>query len=421
MNRRSIAILLALVLGLAAGALVDADLAPGVLAVTRPIARLWLDALTMTVVPLVFALVVTGIAGAADSAGTGRTAPLALAWFAGTLVGMCLLAAAFTTLALQFWPVPTGARLLQGSGAAVSLAPAADWFAGIIPTNPVKAAADTAMVPLVVFALAMGFGAARIAPASRAALLGAIRGLGETMLVIVGWVLWLAPLGVFALAFGVGATAGLGAAGVLVHYLVIIIATCLAATLLAIGLAVIAGRIAPAAFLRAALPAQIVAMSTQSSLAALPAMVDSAPALGIGRDSAGIVLPLAVSVFRAASAAANVAVAVYLAAVHGVELGVGVLVMGALVAAAVSVAAVGLPAQVSYFAVVGPVCLAMGVPTALLPLLLAIETLPDMFRTLGNVTADLAVTRIVGRRLPQVAAVEADAVVPILAQRRANG
>ena len=421
MNRRSIAILLALVLGLAAGALVDDNMATGLLAATRPIARLWLDALTMTVVPLVFALVVTGIAGAADSANAGRAAPLALAWFAGLLVGFCLLAAAFTATALQIWPVPAGARLLQGPAAAMPLAPAMDWFAGIIPTNPIKAAADTAMVPLVVFALAMGFAAARIAPASRDALLGAVRGLGETMLVIVGWVLWLAPVGVFALAFGVGATAGLGAAGVLVHYLAIIIATCIAATLLAVGLAVIAGRMSPMAFVRAALPAQIVAMSTQSSLAALPAMVDSATALGVSRDSAGVVLPLAVSVFRAASAAANVAVAIYLAAVHGIALDAGLLVMGALVAAAVSVAAVGLPAQVSFFAVVGPVCLAMGVPTALLALLLAIETLPDMFRTLGNVTADLAVTRIVGRRLPRLVAVAPDVDVVKALRRHANG
>ena len=72
--------------------------------------------------------------------------------------------------------------------------------------------------------------------------------------------------------------------------------------------------------------------------------------------------------------------------------------LGLSVAAAVSVAAVGLPAQVSFFAIVGPVCLAMGVPITLLPLLLAIETIPDIFRTIGNVTADLAVTRIVGRR-----------------------
>ncbi|MEO6092868.1 MAG: cation:dicarboxylase symporter family transporter, partial [Novosphingobium sp.] len=121
------------------------------------------------------------------------------------------------------------------------------------------------------------------------------------------------------------------------------------------------------------------------------------PALGVDRAAAGIVLPLAVSLFRAASAAANIAVAVYLAHVHGIALGPATLAIGAATAAAVSLAAVGLPAQISFFATISPVCLAMGVPVALLPLLLAVETVPDIFRTLGNVTADLAVTRLAGR------------------------
>lgn len=173
--------------------------------------------------------------------------------------------------------------------------------------------------------------------------------------------------------------------------------TCLASIVLAMAVAIVAGRIAPARFVRAVLPSQLVALSTQSSLASLPAMVTAARRLDVDRIAAGVVLPLAVSLFRLTSAAANVAVAMYLAQVHGVTPELPALLAGALVAAAVSVAAVGLPAQVSFFAIVAPVCLAMGVPVGLLPLLLAIETIPDLFRTLGNVTADLAVLRIVGR------------------------
>ena len=202
----------------------------------------------------------------------------------------------------------------------------------------------------------------------------------------------------FALAIGVGVTAGVGAAGVLLHYVIIVIGSCLLAMAIAYGFAILAGQISPLAFGRAALPAQVVAMSTQSSLASLPAMVTAAGPLGVGRDAAGILLPLSVSLFRLASAAANVTVAVYLGHVHGVALGPGELIVGALVAAVVSVAAVGLPAQVSFFGVVGPVCIAMGVPLTLLPLVLAIETIPDIFRTVGNVTGGLAVTRIIGHR-----------------------
>jgi Na+/H+-dicarboxylate symporter len=392
-------ILAGLILGLVAGAVL-AGTAAGemMLSVAQPVGKLWLDALTMTVVPLVFSLLVTGIVSAAGSASGGRTARRALAWFAVLLVGVCLLSALLTTLALGWWPVSAEAASLRGaSGEAPVISSGADWLGNIIPANPLKAAADTAIVPLVIFAMLFGFAASRIEPELRAAIQTFFRAVVQTMLVIVHWVLWLAPIGVFALALAVGARSGAGAAGTLLHYVVLVVGACLVTALLAYGVAAVFGRMPPQAFARAALPAQIVAVSTQSSLASLPAMIEAAGPLGVGKQEAGIVLPLAVSIFRAASAAANVTVAVYLAHLHGVALDGWTLVFGALVAAAVSVAAVGLPAQISFFAIIGPVCLAMGVPVDLLPLLLAIETVPDIFRTLGNVTADLAVTRLVGR------------------------
>jgi proton glutamate symport protein len=399
MTGLSARILAGLALGLFAGAvLAGGPTSSTLLSVLQPIGKLWLDALTMTVVPLVFSLLVTGIVSAADSASGGRTAPRALMWFAVLLVGACLVSAALTTLTLDLWPIsPEAASLRALAGPPPQLSSATDWLANIIPTNPLKAASETAMVPLVIFALFFGFAVSRIELDLRASIQTFFRAVVQAMLVIVHWVLWVAPLGVFALAFAVGARAGVSAAGALLQYVVLAVSACLVTALLAYVVAALLGRMSPLAFARAVLPAQIVAASTQSSLASLPAMIDAAGPLGVGRQDAGIVLPLAVSIFRAASAAANVTVAIYLAHLHGVALGPGTLVIGALVAAAVSVAAVGLPAQVSFFAIIGPVCLAMGVPIDLLPLLLAIETIPDIFRTLGNVTADLAVTRVVGR------------------------
>ena len=400
MSGLSARILAGLVLGLVAGAaLAGSEAGAAILLVAQPVGKLWLDALTMTVVPLVFSLLVTGIVSAADTASGGRTAPRALLWFAVLLVGACLVSAVLTTLALDLWPISAEAASLRSAGGPPpAISSTSDWLGNIIPTNPLKAASDTAMVPLVIFAVLFGFAVSRIEPELRGAIQVFFRAVVQAMLVIVHWVLWVAPLGVFALAFAVGARTGVSAAGALLQYVVLVVAACLVTALLAYAVAAVLGRMSPVAFARAALPAQVVAASTQSSLASLPAMIDAAAPLGIGRQEAGIVLPLAVSIFRAASAAANVTVAVYLAHLHGVVLGPGTLVLGALVAAAVSVAAVGLPAQVSFFAIIGPVCLAMGVPIDLLPLLLAIETIPDIFRTLGNVTADLAVARIVGNR-----------------------
>lgn len=398
-RNRSARILLGLVGGLTIGVLLTGSNAgPVVVSVAKPVGKLWLDALTMTVVPLVFSLLVAGIMEAARQASGGKVAARAMAWFAILLVGSALLAALVTSLALDIAPLPSGAAALAR---AVNSDPtpigAVHWLDGIIPANPIRAAADTAMVPLVVFALLFGLGASGIEAEPRAALERVFQGIGQTMLRIVGWVLWIAPIGVFALALGVGFRMGSGAAGVLAHYVLIVIGACLSAMALSYVVAVLFGRLAPHAFARAALPSQVIALSTQTSLASLPAMINAAGPLRVNPSAAAIVLPLAVSLFRAASAAANVAVAIYLAHVHGVPVEATALIGGALVAAAVSVAAVGLPAQVSFFAIIAPVCLAMGVPVTLLPLLLAIETLPDIFRTLGNVTADLAVTTIVGR------------------------
>jgi proton glutamate symport protein len=400
LNGASVRILAGLVLGLIAGAVLSGSPAGEVLlTIAAPVGKLWLDALTMTVVPLVFSLLVTGLVSAAESASGNRIAPRALVWFAVLLVGVCLISAAITPLALEIWPVPASAASLRaGGGETPAIASGAEWLSNIIPTNPIAAAADTAMVPLVIFALIFGFAVSRIEPELRDSLHSFFRAIVQTMLKIVHWVLLVAPIGVFALAFAVGARTGIGAASTLMHYVAMAAGSCLLVTLLAYVVASLAGRISPLTFVRVALPAQVVAASTQSSLASLPAMIEAAGPLGVDRREAGIVLPLAVAIFRAASAAANVTVAVYLAHVHGVPLSAATLIVGALVAAAVSVAAVGLPAQVSFFAIIGPVCLAMGVPIYLLPLLLAIETIPDIFRTIGNVTADLAVTRLVGSR-----------------------
>jgi len=205
------------------------------------------------------------------------------------------------------------------------------------------------------------------------------------------------PIGVFALAFVVGARAGLGAAHALGHYLALLVVVQVALILLIYPLAWLWARVPMLAFARAVAPAQAVATSTQSSLASLPAMLESARALNLPAPVSAMVLPLAVSVFRITSPAANLAVVLYCAELFGVEPGLGHYLAGAAVALAMSFAAVGLPGQITFFASIVPICGAMGVPVAALPLLLAVETIPDIFRTIGNVTADVGVTAALAR------------------------
>ncbi|PBN41962.1 dicarboxylate/amino acid:cation symporter [Sphingobium sp. D43FB] len=399
----TVRILVALILGLAGGiALAEGGQGWDVplLSVAQPIGKAWLNGLQMPLIPLIFALLVTGIAQAATTARTNGMAGRAIGLFALLLVASSTVAALVGPLLLQLWPVPSGAVGMltgaQGAAEVPGVRPSADWLLGFIPANPIKAAAEGEVVAVVLFALIFGFAVTRIADARRAQLTGLFDALTDALLVVVQWVLWLAPIGVFALALVAGARSGLATAGALLHYIGFIVLICLVVTLLVYPLVALLGRIAPGRFARAAFPAQAIAFSTQSSIASLPAMIQASDGpLDVRPTTRSIVLPLAISLFRITSPPANLGVALYVAAMNGVMLGPVQLAMGVAIAAIVSLAAVGLPSQVSFFTTTGPICLAMGVPVEALPLLLAVETVPDIFRTVGNVTADMAVTRII--------------------------
>lgn len=404
----TVRILVALILGLAGGiALAEGGQGWDVplLSVAQPVGKAWLNGLQMPLIPLIFALLVTGIAQAATTARTNGMAGRAIGLFALLLVASSTVAALVGPLLLQLWPVPSGAVGMltgaQGAAEVPGVRPSADWLLGFIPANPIKAAAEGEVVAVVLFALIFGFAVTRIADARRAQLTGLFDALTDALLVVVQWVLWLAPIGVFALALVAGARSGLATAGALIHYIGFIVLICLVVTLLVYPLVVVLGRIAPSLFARAAFPAQAIAFSTQSSIASLPAMIQASDGpLDVRPTTRSIVLPLAISLFRITSPPANLSVALYVAAMNGVALGPMQLAMGVAIAAIVSLASVGLPGQVSFFTTTGPICLAMGVPVEALPLLLAVETVPDIFRTVGNVTADMAVTRIIDQNGP---------------------
>lgn len=403
----SLWVLVALLAGLFAGAAAEAWGLPGgagTADLIGAIGTLWLNALKMTIIPLVFSLLVTGIASIADAAATGRMALKALMVFAILLLGATVYAI-FANEALHLlWPIdPTGAAaLLAGApDAAVVRESAAgggfaDFLANLAPANPVRAAVEDNILGIVVFAIAFGFAVTRLGPSRRAPLVEFFEAVSETMITIVHWVLLAAPLGVFALSMGVGLNAGLGALGTLGHYVSMVVLAQIGLIVLIYAVVVPWGRIGLGRFAQGIIPAQVVAFSTQSSLASLPAMVEQARlALGVSTPTAGLVLPLAVAVFRITSPVANLAVVIYVAHLHGVDLGPAAWIAGGLTAIAISIGSVGLPGQISFFVSVAPICLAMGVPIQVLPLLLAVEVIPDIFRTIGNVTGDLAAARIV--------------------------
>jgi Na+/H+-dicarboxylate symporter len=303
---------------------------------------------------------------------------------------------------LALWPIPREAAAalqaaISGGTEVPAGVPLSQWLAGLVPSNPIKAAAEGEMLPLVLFAVVFGFAVARIPAARGRVLVDFFQAVVDTMLVIVHWVILIAPLGVFALAFVVGARAGVGAAHALGHYLALLVAVQVLLIMLIYPAVWLWARVPFAEFARAAAPPQAVATSTRSSLASLPAMLEAAQTLRVPPRVSAMVLPLAVSVFRITSPVANLAVVIYCAALFGVEPTLPQYLAGAALAVAISLASVGLPGEVTFFASIVPISVAMGVPVGALPLLVAVETIPDIFRTIGNVTADVGITAALAR------------------------
>lgn len=402
----SLIVLAALVAGLVTGALIRSD-APNFTPLANNLEAfggLWLNTLRMTVVPLVVSLLITGIASVTDTARTGGLVLRAMILF----TFLIFVAAIYTTFAtqwvLQLWPVDPEAAsaFVAGIGdEAVTITEAptfGSWLQGLAPDNPVRAAAEDGVLSLVVFSIFFGFAATQLETSLRQAIVTFFRAVSEAMIVIVRWVLLAAPIGVFALALGVGLRAGFGAAETLVQYVVIVTGVTAGSTVLAWLLAVTWGGQPVGRFTAAATPVWAIAASTQSSLASLPAMLEAAlRGLRIPAHIADVTLPLAVAVFRFTSPVANLAVCYFIAELYGLEPSMLQMATAIFVAYAVSIAAVGLPGQISFIASIAPICLALGVPTEVLGILIAVEVIPDIFRTLGNVTGDLAATSILAR------------------------
>src|SRR5262249_27353201 len=157
----------------------------------------------------------------------------------------------------------------------------------------------------IVFTTIFGFAVTRLAAEKRERLTGFFSALSEAMQVVIGWVLWVAPAGVLALAFLVGTRAGGGIVGALVPYILAVSTVGSVIIILAYRLARWGGGKGIASFARALMPAQALAVSTQSSLACLPPMLAAAERLKVPPHAAGMVLPVAVAIFRATGPAMN--------------------------------------------------------------------------------------------------------------------
>ncbi len=395
---RTVATLAGLVTGIVAGAVAASRGWPtaGALAAANLAGTLWLDALRMTVLPLVVTLTATGTARAIAAAQGGavirRSAVLGLL----LLVVSAAVALVLAPLLLSAWePAPEALAALRGTGAPVTgaIAGSSDALLGLIAPNLAAAAAEGSIPPLAIFALLFGAAAARLPAERTRAALDALAQTAEIVLVIVGWVLTLAPLGVAALGFVLGVRLGAGAGSALALYVGAQIGVTAVLGVAMYALAAARG-VPVATFARAAVEPQAVAASTQSSLAALPAMLAAAERLGPTAagtpGAAAAILPLAVALFRLAAPASIVVVTLATAHIHGTSLPPATLAVVAGLGVLGTLIIAGLPNQTTFFAAYAPPLLAAHLPVDLLPLFLAVDVIPDIAYTVVNVTADLA-------------------------------
>jgi len=392
-------------LGLALAGAGSSTVAAALLTILTPVGTIFINLIRMTVIPLVASMLVASVGSLASSGSLGRVAVraalLALALVAVTAVATVMIA---TPVLGRIHIDQDAAMALRGPiDAPAAAVPAAaapalvQWVVDLVPPNVVKAAADGAMLPVILFSALFGVALGRVVPERREAVLRVMQGIADAMQRLVAAILELAPFGVFALAVPLASKLGLAAAGAVIAYIGLVVTlTVLAAVLLLYPVGILAGSMTPRAFIALCAPAQAVAFASRSSLAALPAMIESAERADMPPLVSRFVLPLAASVSRVGAAVAQPVGVLFLARLYGIAL------------SPAQLASVVFPVMVTTFAVGGipggsiiamvPILAAVNLPIEGIGILLAVDTIPDMFRSAANATGSMTLAAVLRRR-----------------------
>jgi Na+/H+-dicarboxylate symporter len=410
--------LIALVAGLALGALGHGSRAIGFEIfgqIIDPLGRLWLAALQMTVLPLVVVYLLAAIVGAGGREKLGSLGTRAIVLFVAMLVFAALFTWAVTPpLIAAAAPDPSAFTLLQRAtvvpqaareAAAAGNASFSDWIGNLLPSNLFEAARRGDVLPLLLFSALLGVAIRRLPDERRRPLQPAIESLSEAMFTIVRWLLALTPVGVLALSYALGRDTGLEAVGVLAGLVVLQCGVMALFTLLLYPVSAVIGRVSIGAFARAVAPAQLVAVSTRSSIASLPALVEGARTnLDLPESSTSFVLPLTVSLFKVNRTISATSKLLFLAHVYAMPLSSGTIVTFIASVVVLSFTSIGVPNGGSAFKTL-PAYLAAGLPIEGIIMAEAVETIPDIMKTVLNVTGDMSAAALLSRasRAPAVA------------------
>lgn len=384
----------------------------------EPLGRMWLASLIMIVIPLILSTLALGVHGLGSLKRLGRIGLVTIACF------LCLTALS-TTLGLTLTNAIAPGRGLEPEvrerlmetyrgqteqAMGLSGGFGIDLLVKIVPRNPVAAAANGDMLAVIFFSLMLGIGLTTLSPAKAEPMVRLLDSLGHLTVAIIELVMKLAPYGVFCLIFSVTGRFGFGLLVSLASYVLTVVAGLLLFQV--VGYSVIlklVARRSPLELFRQARLVMVTAFTTSSSSATLPTTIRVAEEeMGVRPEIAGFVLPLGATMNMNGTALFEGMTVLFLAQVFGVELSLGAQLIVVLMSVLTAVGTAGVPG--------GSIPLLMmvlgmvGVPMEGIAIILGVDRILDMCRTVLNVSGDLVTATVVQRFTP---AAEPAAVVPL--------
>jgi len=382
--------------------------------VAQPIGQIFLRLLFMVVVPLVFASVTTGVASLGDISRIGRIGGKTLLIFLGTTAIAVVVGLTLVNLIRPGESLDPSiqAQLLAEYGSQADETVAASkgglfgvhTFVNIVPRNPIAAAANGDMLGLIFFSLMFGIALTLLNKEVSAPVLRLLEGINQAIMIIIGFAMRLAPLGVTALIFGVTARFGFDVLRSLALYVLTVLAALTFHQFGVIGvLAKVVVGISPRSFFSRARALMITAFSTSSSNATLPTTIRTAQeSFGVPREVAGFVLPLGATMNMNGTAMFEGMTVLFLAQVFGINLDILTQIIVVVLAVITAIGVAGVPGGSIPLLVM--VMGMVGIPGEGIALILGVDRILDMTRTVPNVTSDLLTSLIVARseKLPLV-------------------